>query len=549
MRTKRHLSGTPSVPGPGTDRLPVPRAIGRRDLFMALLTGILLTGAFPDTGAAPLAWAALLPLFAALQGQTARQGFRLGFVAGLAHHATLLYWVVYTMRIYGHLPLYLCLPVHLLLAAYLSLYTGLFGAAVIALCRKPVWMPLLVPALWVSLEYLRAVLLSGFPWEILGYAQYRYLPLIQIADITGVYGVSFWTVLANVALFQVYARITGRTWFGAAISRRQAAVAAVGFATVSATLLGYGAWRIAAVDRQAASHPPARVAVVQGNVDQAVKWAPQFQRSTVQKYVDLSREAAKSSPELVVWPETATPFYFDRNEGFSALIRRGIAQSGADFLIGSPSYTARGNRIAYYNSAYLIHGDGRIAGKYDKVHLVPFGEYVPFKRWMPFLGKMVEQVGDFTPGSQGRTLAWKERPLGLLICYEIIFPRLARSMVRNRAALLVNITNDAWFGRTAAPAQHFSMAVFRAVENHRSLVRAANTGISGFIDPAGRILGRTRLMASTAPVRNVPVLAMKSLYTQFGDLFAWLCLAVSAIAMAGLGFGRKGMSRQKGSWP
>ncbi len=182
--------------------------------------------------------------------------------------------------------------------------------------------------------------------------------------------------------------------------------------------------------------------------------------------------------------------------------------------------------------------DGTVSGKYDKTHLVPFGEYVPIKRWLPFIGKMVEGVGDFKPGKIGHTIKWGTYRLGVQICYEIIFPNLARAMVKNNAALIVNITNDAWYGRSSAPYQHFSMAVFRAVENRRSLVRAANTGISGFIDPAGRIKGKTQLFQEDVMARSMPIITLKSFYTRFGDVFAVMCL-ISALCILMLNFAKR----------
>jgi len=200
-------------------------------------------------------------------------------------------------------------------------------------------------------------------------------------------------------------------------------------------------------------------------------------------------------------------------------------------LIGSPSYSYEESTegITYYNSAYLIDAEPRIAGKYDKVHLVPFGEYVPFKKWLPFLGKMVDHVGDFKPGEQGTTISWKNEKLGVQICFEIIFPGLSRAMAHRGATILVNITNDAWFADTSAPYQHFAMAVFRAVENRRSLVRAANTGISGFVDPVGRVLAQSALFTDAVLTGNIAIYPLTSLYTRYGDVFAIVCSIASAI--------------------
>ena len=209
----------------------------------------------------------------------------------------------------------------------------------------------------------------------------------------------------------------------------------------------------------------------------------------------------------------------------------GIQQTTADYLIGSPSFVQSDDGVRYFNSAYLISPLTKNISKYDKTHLVPFGEYVPLKKWLPFLGKIVAQVGDFRGGLEGKTLRWKTEQVGVQICYEIIFPRLSRAMAKNNASLLINITNDAWFGKTSGPYQHFSMTVFRAVENRRALVRSANTGISGFIDPAGRVLASTSLLQDAALVQSVPFMKIKTVYTRIGDLFAQLCFALALIVV------------------
>ena len=293
----------------------------------------------------------------------------------------------------------------------------------------------------------------------------------------------------------------------------------------------YGHWRLTDIDKRIAASPKTRVAVVQGNIDQAIKWNPAFQIDTVKKYNRLSASIIEQRPELIVWPESATPFYFLYDIKPSELVFEGVHQTATDYLIGSPSFVRKNDVVQYYNSAYLISPQTKTMGKYDKTHLVPYGEYVPFKKWLPFLGKIVAQVGDFQAGTIGNTLPWKDHQIGVQICYEIIFPGLSRAMAKNNASLLINITNDAWFGKTSGPYQHFSMTVFRAVENRRSLARAANTGISGFIDPAGRVLASTPLLQEAALVQSIPLMKTKAVYTRIGDLFAQVCLAAALIVV------------------
>jgi len=494
----------------------------------AIISGLLLTAAFPKIGLSTLAWFALVPLHIALRERTPKEAFRVGMIAGLAHYLTLLYWVVFTMRTYGYLPWWQCVSLLVLLAAYLSLYTGLFSLALVRLGQKPVHLVLLAPVLWVALEYIRSFLLTGFTWGTVGYSQFNRLHIIQISDIFGVYGISFLVVLFNAAVYVLLLFLAQKNWQDHPVEKRQALLAVALPLILISLGLAYGNMRIRAMDGAMAGALSPRVAVIQGNIDQARKWDPAFQIGTTKKYVDLTLSVVPQQPELVVWPETATPFYFEASPKLTRLVTDAVRQAGIRLLVGSPSVQRVAGSNAYYNSAYMVAPGGRATGRYDKVHLVPFGEYVPLKQVLSFVGKMVAQVGDFSSGDKGRTLSWGENqpPIGVQICFEIIFPELSRSLVKNGAGVLVNLTNDAWFGKSGAAYQHFSMAVFRAVENRRSLVRCANTGISGFVDPAGRIMARTALFEDAVLVRAVPILDEKTIYTRIGDGLPIVCLIV-----------------------
>ncbi len=485
---------------------------------------MLLTGAFPKIGLAWLAWFALVPLLYAIRDQSAGSGFRLGFITGLVHYLSLLYWLVPVMRTYGYLPAYLSISVLFLFAAFLALFIALFAAALAVVGKSPARCLLTIPLLWVALEYIRSFIFSGFPWELLGYSQFQCLQLIQISDILGVYGLSALIALTNGAIFIGLLFFTKRRWQQADITKRLVTGSIIALFTGIALSWSYGHWRLKTIDHLIAIAPQTRIAVVQGNIDQAVKWNPAFQIDTVKKYNRLSLSINKDHPDLIVWPESATPFYFLFDVEPSELVFEGIRQTETDYLIGSPSFVRTDDVVVYFNSAYLISPSTKNISKYDKTHLVPFGEYVPLKKWLPFLGKIVAQVGDFRGGTKGKTLRWKGEQIGVQICYEIIFPGLSRAMVQNNASLLINITNDAWFGKTSGPYQHFSMTIFRAVENRRALVRSANTGISGFIDPAGRVLASTPLLQEAAVARSIPLMKEKTVYTRIGDLFARLCL-------------------------
>ena len=503
--------------------------IHKKNILLAALSGILLTGAFPKIGFDWVIWFALIPLLYALKDMPVRSAFGLGFVTGLIHFLSLLYWLVPVMRTFGYLPAYLSIAVLCLFAAVLALFVALFSTALAGFGKTPIRCLIMIPICWVALEYLRSFIFSGFPWELLGYSQFNRLQLIQISDIFGVYGLSALIAFTNATLVVSLLYFTKRRWQDTNISIRLAVGSIITLMAALVLTLLYGDWRLTDIDKRIAASSKARVAVVQGNIDQAIKWDPAFQIDTVKKYNRLSASIIEQYPDLIVWPESATPFYFLDDIKPSELVFEGIYQTDADYLIGSPSVVQTDSAVEYYNSAYLIRPQTQEISKYDKAHLVPYGEYIPLKKWLPFLGKIVAQVGDFKPGEKGNTLSWRDYRLGIQICYEVIFPSLSRAMARNDASLLINITNDAWFGKTSGPYQHFSMTVFRAVENRRALARAANTGISGFIDPVGRILTSTALLEEAVATESLPLLQRKTFYTRFGDLFAMTCFAMTLI--------------------
>lgn len=503
--------------------------LNRLHFFLAASSGFLLTLSFPEFDISWLAWFAFIPLFIALRNLSLKNGFYLGLFAGLVHYLSLVYWLAYTMSTYGHLPIYVCIPILLLLSFYLALYTAVFAMTVTYLCLNPLALLFISPLVWVALEYIRSFLFTGFPWELMGYTQFNMLHIIQISDVFGVYGVSFFIVLSNVIAFLMYLYLTNKNWQKKRVQTKLAVGGTAALILIFGVIWVYGKWRINNIRELSAMSPSSKVSIVQGNIDQAIKWDPSFQKSSIIKYIHLSSLSKDFQPDLVVWPETATPFYFSHNAELSKLVLTGIQDLEADFLIGSPAFTLRNDKIKYYNSAFLVDAGGNVTGRYDKTHLVPFGEYVPMKKFLPFVNKMVEGIGDFDTGEKGQTIKWKEFNIGIQICYEIIFPALSRAMVQNHASLLVNLTNDAWYGRSSAPYQHFSMTVFRAVENRRSLIRAANTGISGFIDPSGRIIETTQIFKDAVITQNVPMLQVKTLYSRFGDVFAMSCLGLSVL--------------------
>jgi apolipoprotein N-acyltransferase len=375
---------------------------------------------------------------------------------------------------------------------------------------------------------------------LLGYSQYHYLALIQSADVLGVYGISFLLVAANTALALLLCALAERSWFGRPVPLHRVGISLGAVALVAVGFIFYGKARIATVDQQIARAPHADFGIVQGNIPQDIKWNKAFAKETLDRYLSLSKEVSPA-PDVIVWPETAVPFYFPYDAEFSLKLVKGIKNIGTDFIIGSPSVTVLEpeKTLQYHNSVFMVSGAGEIVNRYDKSHLVPFGEYVPLRRWLPFLGTIVAQVGDFAAGQPGAVLNWRDHKVGPLICFEMIFANMTRAQVRNGANLLVNVTNDAWYGRSSAPYQHFSMAVLRAVENRRALVRSANTGISGFIDPVGRIGKSSELFVETTLSQPVALLSGLTPYVRWGDFFAWSCLAAAVLAGISAGVIRK----------
>jgi apolipoprotein N-acyltransferase len=459
------------------------------------------------------------PLLVALRGASPRRALLLGYVAGSVQFAVVLYWIAYVTTTYGGMSWLAGCGVAALLVGYLAIYHGLFGLGLVVLTRAGVPQWLAAAPLWTALEFLRGFLFTGFPWAELGASQFQWTRFIQAADLGGVALLSFIIVLANAAV--------------AAAWPRPARALAPGLAALVTLSLGltYGDFRERQVEALAERAPHLSVAIVQGSIEQGLKWLPGMQQESVRVYSQLTGQAARRSPELIVWPETALPFYFLSEDDFTPAVLDMARGLKSYLLLGCPAYERReGEEIAYFNRAWLLAPGGQPAAKYDKVHLVPYGEYVPLKRYMPFLGQAVANVGCFDAGAAGCPLPIAgSRParVGVLICFESIFSDLARDAVRGGATLLAVITNDAWFGRTSAPYQHFSMSVLRAVETRRAVVRAANTGVSGLIAPDGRVLASTGLYERRELPGRVPLMGLKTVYTTIGDAFAWACLALS----------------------
>jgi len=472
-------------------------------IFLSILSAILLILCFPKPELSFLAWFALVPWLFAIRRQKPITAFVLSYLAGLVFFSGVIYWVNYVTSL-GFA----------ILVCYLAFYFALFGLVFSINHKRPAINNLfIIPCLWVVLEYLRSHLFTGFGWALLGYSQYSLLPVIQISDITGAYGVSFLLVMVNVGIFYILNR------------RSKAGVLCSLFAVL--LVLGYGHFRL----NQPAEGEGLKVAVVQGNIPQTVKWNPQARDYILEKYSLLTDLAALQEPEIIIWPETSVPGYLeDEPELLEEISDLSEKNPGAYLLVGTPHLGEKGD---LYNSATLFW-QGEIQQRYDKLHLVPFGEFMPlssvFSRF-----SFANLIGDFSPGKDytvfSLTKTDSQAKFSVLICFEDIFGHLARRFVQRGARLLVNITNDAWFEDSSEPYQHLQASVFRAVENRVSVVRSANTGVSCFISPWGEILSRVSLesgrdvLVEGEKTDTLKIVSKSSFYTAFGDVFAWLCLA------------------------
>lgn len=474
------------------------------------LSAVLLRLSFPKPGLWILAWLAFLPLFFALEKQKGLNAFFISLFCGFLFFATTVFWLIHVTWI-GML----------VVSAYLALYVAVFGW-VVAECKERLTFGqriVFVPALWVFLEFARSYFFLGFPWALLGNGQAPDLLAIQAADITGVYGVSFIVVFVNIFLFECVNHLPQRPL------SFKSMVIPVCFVLA---WLGYGAYRLAEDPQESCFF---KVACVQGNIPQEIKWAPGFRERILKKYQILTEIVSlKTEPDLVVWPETSYPDYLEPESPDEVSKDFSRGNDGAPLLVGS--IMLRDAR--YFNSAVLFSGEGRILKVYDKIHLVPFGEYIPGRLHLPFLATLVP-IEDFTPGREHVVFSLASRAcsslrLAALICFEDIFGDLTRRFVQRGADVLVNMTNDAWFGDTSSPYQHMQASVLRAVENRVFVVRSANTGISCFIDDTGKVtatvkdaLGKSTFITGYQTAR-VARTRRSAVYTKVGDVFVLLCI-------------------------
>jgi apolipoprotein N-acyltransferase len=489
----------------------------------------LLALSFPKYGHPAVAFIALTPLYVALSGWTgrphdirgvpARRGFTLGLITGIVHYAGTVYWTSGTVATFGGLSWLVAVPVAFLLVLYMSLYLALASAAAAVLIRRFGGAGLLMaPATWVAAEYARAHVFGGFPWIPLGNSIVSLLPLAQLASVFGVYGLSW--LLALLHACTAYIIMTS--------GRRRLVVGASAIALLVGTSV-WGAMRLGD-SRLTREGTAIRVALIQGNVPQTEKWDPSRASDIFERYLRMTRAAAAAGAEFIVWPESATPFYFDEDPVSAQRVRQLVSEIRTPLLFGTDEVEP-GAPPKYYNSAFILAETGVTAAVYRKMFLVPFGEYVPFGNLLSFVGPLVDAVSAFSPGQRITMLPVNGHMISTAICYEVVYPHLIRDGVLQGAELLTTITNDAWYGETSAPWQHFDLATMRAIEQGRYLARAANTGISGIVDPYGRVTLRTNLFETVAPMGEVRLIQEQTVYARIGDLAAQVAVLITLVGV------------------
>jgi apolipoprotein N-acyltransferase len=500
---------------------------------LSILSGILMAAAFPKVGLSVLAWIGLVPVFLATGCKGKITGFLLFCVCGVCFLLGIFNWI---LEVPGYRIIH-----HVILALYLGFFFGVFGLAFCFIAGR--WgMPSALfsaPFFWVSLEYLRSNMsFMALPWGLLAHSQYEKIALIQTASFAGVYGISFVVVLVNAGAAAMLLPYAGRITKGILCQKvfpRRAGIAIMGWAVaVLALSLVYGLVKM----RQPLNGQPMRISIVQGNIDQKKKWDPQNSRMIMRTYAELTEAASNDRPALIVWPETAIPGALNRNPTLYSEVKRIAGVTGTYLLVGS----AQNQKIAqrkpgqpgYLNSAYLIppHQGSRREQRYDKIKLLPFGEYLPMKDVIPWSYIRVPDPGSYTSGEEFRVFELGQHRFASTICWENLFSDMVREFVKNGAQFIVNMTNEAWFGKTAAPYQFLSMNVFRAVENRVPVIRCANTGISCFIDPCGRVIDRVQnngedIFVQGYLTKEIVPSQERTMYTHYGDWFAQACMVIS----------------------
>lgn len=504
--------------------------------LLPVISGMALAAAFPPFSFYPIITVALLPLLFSAHGAGWRAGFRAGFITGLTFFAMLIWWIAPAISVYGKMPWFAAWPAMALLACYLAcfygIWAGIWGAitptAGHSFTHDMLFPSLSMAGISVVLEWLRGeAILGGFPWGMPAYALAPVPEMIQSAAVWGVYGISFSIVFINICLFYIFFPPANRR-------KKLFRTGALTMAVIVASL-NYCCGMLPNHNRNSSGKIAA--AALQGAFPQDIKWNREVRELTLDRYERLGKDILKTLPDksamprLLVWPETALPFCLQEKGTWRDRMLSMVKGLGAATMAGSQAYIReKDGNILYLNSAYMIAPEGRVTSRYDKEHLVPFGEYLPFEKYIGWARKYMPTAGNFSSGRNHLPLTYGKIRAGVQICFESIFPEISRRAVNHGANILTVITNDAWFGKTGAPYQHADMAVFRAVETGRWLIRAANTGVSAIISPRGRTVEKTEIFEPAATGHVVELKEGRTFYVEHGDNWIIvLCLCLAAL--------------------
>ena len=510
MRQDELIAASPLQPVPAT--------------MLAVLAGALLILPFRAETLYPLTWIALVPLLYAIRGQKLVHAAGLGWLAGTAAHVIGVYWLIGTMVRFGGIHPAISLVLFVLIAAAL----GTIYIPFVLVCRL---MPagrldstlrgaLLIAAAFTAGEF---IFPSVFPWRI-GYSQIRIPALVQMADITGAYGITFITALGGAVLFQLLISFRQKTrpypWPSVAV-----------LITLLVIFLGYGVVRLNTVQQRMAAADSVRLALLQPNVPFDEKFDPALATQHNLELFQMSAQAAARDARLVIWPETG---YRSPILGDTKRLEVPVSIPANTYLyIGANVFDKVAGGYDAHNSVLAVAADGSITGRYDKHHLFPFGEYLPLSDVFPILKQYAGPISDFKAGAGPPVQVFPDGiTVGPLICYEDIFPGLSRRAVNNGARVLVNQTNDAWFGDTAAPHQHLQLARFRSIENRLPMIRATNSGVTAVVSPTGEITSKLDTFTRDMIIADIPLPVIRTFYTAYGDVFAVFCLiSVAALLL------------------
>ena len=498
----------------------------------------MLALSFQKTNIAGFAWIAPALILFIARGEN---GFRLGYLAGLAHYLISLSWLLkISESLQGPAKFYPVLG-WIALAAYLALYPAAWGWIVssrelrISTWRTRTARALFAAAAWVTLEMIVARMFSGFPWNLLGASQHKLLPLIQIASCSGVYGVSFLVVWLSASLLNVF-----DSWLAQPSARHVWLKELALPIFVVALVYAFGLHQIRAASPAART---LRIALVQPSIPQTMIWNESDSGRRFVELLQLTEAALTNKPDLVIWPEAAVPTQVRKDKSVAEVIAQLAIRNNAWFIIGSDDSDRRGTNDIYFNSSFLVSPRGEFISTYRKRRLVIFGEYVPLADWLPFIKYLTPITGGFTAGERPVTFDLGELSVktSVLICFEDVFPHYAREHATNEIDFLVNITNDGWFGESSAQWQHAANAAFRTIENGVPLVRCANNGVSCWIDLFGgmndvffdnsRDVYRAGFKIISVPIAAAEEKSRRTFYNRYGDVFGWSCVGVTTFVL------------------